>query len=162
MSEWCTIESDPGVLLLNHVGESSLLIHTRCLGFTMLGVFTEMIAEFGVKGVQVDELFTLDTQQFEDMALDHCQINFHHLVPSMASYSCSSGGRSVWTAVNVCRPPPRYTSHNKYALTSSPSREGYPQCVRDPSYYFSFDERPIHRPRRNSSNVQVHHGELHT
>jgi hypothetical protein len=51
--KWCTIESDPGKLQLP-------LFLTSLLS---AGVFTELIKEVGVKGVQVEELITLEEEE---------------------------------------------------------------------------------------------------
>jgi ubiquitin carboxyl-terminal hydrolase L5 len=47
--KWCTIESDPGKL--------------SRFSNTCSGVFTELIREIGVKGVQVEELMTLEDEE---------------------------------------------------------------------------------------------------
>lgn len=47
--DWCLIESDPGIHSLN------------------LGVFTELISSIGVKGVQVEEMFSLDAESWKEL-----------------------------------------------------------------------------------------------
>ena len=49
-NKWCTIESDPGKFFF-------------FLNFFPTGVFTELIRKIGVKGVQVDELITLEDEE---------------------------------------------------------------------------------------------------
>ncbi len=51
-TSWCTIESDPG--------------KKKILGFDFLifqGIFTLLIEKFGAKGVQVEEIYDLDSNQ---------------------------------------------------------------------------------------------------
>lgn len=55
--DWCTIESDPGVCRDRSLSLMRLIIF---LLLSFLKVFTELISSFGVKNVQVDEIYSLD------------------------------------------------------------------------------------------------------
>ena len=64
-AKWCTIESDPGkfssakcLIIYNY--ESNLKIFE-------IGVFTELIKKIGVKGVQVEELMTLEDDELNQI-----------------------------------------------------------------------------------------------
>lgn len=52
-NKWCTIESDPGKF--------------HFYVYLVSGVFTELIRKIGVKGVQVDELITLEDEELNQI-----------------------------------------------------------------------------------------------
>ena len=56
--QWCTIESDPGLFLY---------CAFRYLLYFFVGVFTELIAEIGVKDVQVEELWSFDNETLDKL-----------------------------------------------------------------------------------------------
>lgn len=52
---WCTIESDPGRSIIHRIQ------------FIFSGVFTELISDLGVSGIQVEELYSLDEGVFDEL-----------------------------------------------------------------------------------------------
>lgn len=73
---WCTIESDPGV-------------------------FTELIAEIGVKGVQVEEIYGLDVSTFEKMSPVHGLIFLFKWVKDDTPAAVVDGGNEIFFAKQV-------------------------------------------------------------
>lgn len=71
---WCTIESDPGV-------------------------FTELLSEIGVKNVQVEEVYALDKQQFE-------QFGRVYGVVFLFKYRSDESRMAKKRAGRLCTPPP--------------------------------------------------------
>ena len=72
---WCTVESDPGMLLVRK--EAVIGCHSHI--YFLPGVFTELIASIGVKGVQVAELWDLEKETFDKLRY----VNSHSIVKAM-------------------------------------------------------------------------------
>ncbi|EXB96157.1 Ubiquitin carboxyl-terminal hydrolase isozyme L5 [Morus notabilis] len=66
---WCTIESDPGVLLSFFDGDVYLRYYKIIQKILVngQGVFTELIQQMQVKGVQVEELYSLDLDSLNNL-----------------------------------------------------------------------------------------------
>jgi hypothetical protein len=67
--KWCTIESDPGKPL---EFPCRLSIFQPFLDQQrIIGVFTELIKRIGVKGIQVDELITLEDEELAQIKYEY-------------------------------------------------------------------------------------------
>ncbi len=63
-AKWCTIESDPG---MSHSLLKPIYNYKTETNSIFIGVFTELIKQIGVKGVQVEELMTLEDEELNQI-----------------------------------------------------------------------------------------------